>query len=87
MARQTGTADVAAQVKDALAALEQVSTKRDYENLKRFGITAGWYEARMLASLVDEPEKVTPARQGHHSRPRPMMVLSVTPSRRTASTA
>lgn len=99
MAKQSARADVAAQVKDALAALEKASTRRDYENLKRFGITAtkaygvsmanllklarrfgrshaladglwksGWYEARMLASLVDEPEKVTPAQMDRWCR-------------------
>jgi 3-methyladenine DNA glycosylase AlkD len=75
-----------------VAALKNASTKQDYANLKRFGITAtkafgvsmanlqkiakplgrdhalaealwktGWYEARMLASLIDEPDLVTPA--------------------------
>jgi 3-methyladenine DNA glycosylase AlkD len=78
------------EVRTALAWIEQRSTKRDRENLARFGITAGkafgvsmanlqllakrlgpnhelaaalwetgWYEARMLASLVDEPSRVT----------------------------
>jgi len=28
----------------------------------------GWYEARMLASLVDEPEKVTPAQMDRWCR-------------------
>lgn len=79
-------------VKDALSELERMSTRRDLENLSRFGITAskaygvsmanlktvakrigrnhalagalwdtGWYEARMLATLVDEPVRVTSA--------------------------
>ena len=78
------------QVQDALASLERLSTRRDRDNLKRFGITAnkaygvsmaniqavakglgrshavaaglwktGWYEARLLTSFVDEPERVT----------------------------
>ena len=81
-----------ARVRDALAWLESKSTKRDRENLTRFGIDAkkaygvsmanvqvlgkrlgrdhdlaaalwatGWYEARMVACFVDEPERVTPA--------------------------
>ncbi len=76
-----------------------MSTKRDRENLARFGITAnkalgvsmanlqvlakrqgrnhelaaalwdtGWYEARMLASLVDEPARVTPAQMDRWRR-------------------
>ena len=79
-------------VKAALSWLEKKSTKRDRDNLARFGITAdkafgvsmrniqalakrlgrnhelaaalwetGWYEARMLTSFVDEPERVTSA--------------------------
>jgi 3-methyladenine DNA glycosylase AlkD len=78
------------EVQAALAWLESKSTKRDRENLARFGISTskffgvsmtnmkvlakrlgrnhelagalwdtGWYEARMLASLVDEPARVT----------------------------
>ena len=81
-----------AQVRDALAWLEGKSTKRDRDNLSRFGIDAkkaygvsmaniqvlakrlgrnhdlasalwatSWYEARLLTSFVDEPERVTPA--------------------------
>ena len=83
---------VAEDVQAALVALERMSTKRDRDNLARFGITAtrpfgvsmanlkmlakrlgrnhalaaglwdtGRYEARMLATLVDEPALVTPA--------------------------
>lgn len=79
------------EVEAALAALEEMSTPHDFENLARFGINAsqafgvsmaniqvlakrigrnhelaaalwetGWYEARMLTSFVDEPERVTP---------------------------
>ncbi len=90
---------LAAQVKAALSWLEQKSTRRDRENLVRFGITAnrafgvsmahlkvlakrlgrshelaaalwetGWYEARMLATLVDEPERVTPAQMDRWAR-------------------
>jgi 3-methyladenine DNA glycosylase AlkD len=83
---------VAEDVQAALLALERMSTKRDRDNLVRFGITAtrpfgvsmanlkilakrlgrdhalaaglwdtGRYEARMLATLVDDPALVTPA--------------------------
>ena len=83
---------VAEDVQAALVALERMSTKRDRDNLVRFGITAtrpfgvsmanlkilakrlgrdhalaaglwdtGRYEARMLATLVDDPALVTPA--------------------------
>ena len=83
---------VAEDVQAALLELERMSTKRDRDNLARFGITAtrpfgvsmanlkllakrlgrnhelaaalwetGRYEARMLATLVDEPARVTPA--------------------------
>jgi 3-methyladenine DNA glycosylase AlkD len=83
-------AGVEAAVTSALKDLEKLSTKRDFDNLERFGITAskafgvsvaniqvvarrlgrdhaladalwksGWYEARMLASFVDEPDRVT----------------------------
>jgi 3-methyladenine DNA glycosylase AlkD len=79
-------------VQAALSSLEKMSTKRDLDNLDRFGITAarpfgvsmanlkvlakrlgpnhelaaalwdtGRYEARMLATLIDEPARVTPA--------------------------
>jgi 3-methyladenine DNA glycosylase AlkD len=75
-----------------------MSTRRDRENLERFGITAskahgvsmaniqalarrlgrnhelagalwetGWYEARLLTSFVDEPERVTPAQMDRWS--------------------
>ena len=90
---------VAVEVRSALASLERKSTKRDRDNLKRFGITAerflgvsmsnmkalakelgrsheladalwktGIYEARMLATLVDEPERVTPAQMDRWCR-------------------
>jgi len=90
---------IRAQVQVALATLEAMSTKRDRENLSRFGITAGraygvsmaniqalarrlgrshdlaaalwltgWYEARMLTSLVDEPARVTPAQMDRWCR-------------------
>jgi 3-methyladenine DNA glycosylase AlkD len=80
------------QVQAALESLEHVSTRRDLDNLARFGISAtrpfgvsmanlkvlakrigsnhelaaalwdtGRYEARMLATLIDEPARVTPA--------------------------
>ena len=76
-----------------------MSTRRDRENLARFGITAtkafgvsianiqvlarrlgrshelaaalwdtGWYEARLLASFVDEPARVTPAQMDRWCR-------------------
>ncbi len=87
------------EVQAALSWLRQMSTKRDRENLARFGITAGkafgvsmaniqvlakrlgrnhelaaalwdtgWYEARMLASFVDEPARVTPAQMDRWCR-------------------
>ncbi|MCI0570396.1 MAG: DNA alkylation repair protein [Myxococcaceae bacterium] len=87
------------QVQAALSSLENMSTRRDRENLVRFGITAskafgvsmaniqvlakrlgrnhalaaalwdtGWYEARMLTSFVDEPERVTPAQMDRWCR-------------------
>jgi len=87
------------EVQAALSWLEKKSTKRDRENLARFGITAsqafgvsmaniqalakrlgrnhelaaalwdtGWYEARLLASFVDEPERVTPAQMDRWCR-------------------
>jgi 3-methyladenine DNA glycosylase AlkD len=87
------------EVQAALKWLEQKSTRRDRENLKRFGITAtnalgvsmanvqalakrlgrshelagalwetGCYEARLLASFVDEPERVTPAQMDRWCR-------------------
>lgn len=90
---------VRGQAQDALAALEAMSTKRDRENLARFGITAnkaygvsmanvqklakqlgrshaladalwktGWYEARLLTSFVDEPERVTAAQMDRWCR-------------------
>ena len=88
-----------ARVRDALAWLEAKSTKRDRENLARFGIDAknaygvsmaniqvlgkklgrdhdlaaalwatGRYEARMVASFVDEPERVTAAQMDRWCR-------------------
>lgn len=87
------------EVKAALSWLEKKSTKRDRENLARFGINAhkafgvsmrniqalakrlgrnhelaaalwetGWYEARLLTSFVDEPERVTPAQMDQWCR-------------------
>jgi 3-methyladenine DNA glycosylase AlkD len=84
--RKPGTKE---QAQAALSSLKHMSTKRDRENLARFGITAGkafgvsmrniqllakrlgrdhelaaalwdtgWYEARLLSSFVDEPERV-----------------------------
>jgi 3-methyladenine DNA glycosylase AlkD len=90
---------VADEVEAALAWLKRKSTKRDRENMPRFGIVArkafgvsmanvralakrlgrnhelaaslwdtGWYEARMLASLVDDPALVTPAQMDRWCR-------------------
>ena len=87
------------EVREALEWLERKSTRRDRENLKRFGINATnaigvsmaniqtlgkrlgrshelaealWdtrcYEARLLASFVDEPERVTPAQMDRWCR-------------------
>jgi 3-methyladenine DNA glycosylase AlkD len=84
---------------EALSALERMSTRKDRDNLARFGITAakafgvsmaniqavakrlgrhhelaaalwdtGWYEARMLASFVAEPARVTPAQMDRWCR-------------------
>jgi 3-methyladenine DNA glycosylase AlkD len=86
-------------VQTALSWLEQKATRRDRENLARFGITAdkalgvsmaniqvlakqlgrshelaaalwdtGWYEARMLTSFVDEPDRVTSAQMDRWCR-------------------
>jgi 3-methyladenine DNA glycosylase AlkD len=86
-------------LESVLAALERVSTKKDRDNLARFGITAGkaygvsmaniqriakavgrnhalagdlwktgWYEARLLTSFVDEPDRVTPAQMDRWCR-------------------
>ena len=86
-------------VEAALSWLERKSTKRDRENLARFGINAkkafgvsikniqalakrlgrnhelalalwktGAYEARLLTSFVDEPERVTPAQMDRWCR-------------------
>lgn len=91
-AAKTVKPSIDARVRGALLWLESKSTKRDRENLARFGIDAkktygvsmaniqvlgkrlgrdhdlaaalwatGWYEARMVACFVDEPERVTPA--------------------------
>lgn len=88
-----------AQLEAALACLEKMRTRRDRDNLARFGITAkkalgvsmaniqvlakrlgkshelaaalwrtGWYEARLLTSFVDEPERVTPAQMDRWCR-------------------
>lgn len=93
------TTDATAVAAQALADLERFSTRKDWDNLKRFGIVTtkaigvsmaniqkvakplgrshalaealwktGWYEARMLASLVDEPERVTPAQMDRWCR-------------------
>jgi 3-methyladenine DNA glycosylase AlkD len=95
----TMTTKIEEEVKAALLWLEKKSTKRDRENLARFGITAdkafgvsmrniqalakrlgrnhelaaalwetGWYEARLLTSFVDEPERVTPAQMDRWCR-------------------
>ena len=89
---KTDQPSVENQLQAALKSLEQMSTRRDLDNLARFGITATrpfgvsmanlkvlakrvgphhdlaaalWdtdrYEARMLATLIDEPARVTPA--------------------------
>jgi 3-methyladenine DNA glycosylase AlkD len=86
-------------VRAAMSALKRMSTRRDRENLGRFGIAAskafgvsmanlqvlarrfgrdhelaaalwatGWYEARMLATLIDEPARVTPAQMDRWCR-------------------
>ncbi len=86
-------------VEAALSWLERKSTRRDRENLARFGINAkkafgvsikniqalakrlgrnheladalwktGWYEARLLTSFIDEPERVTPAQMDRWCR-------------------
>ena len=99
MAKRPPTAGVSAAADEAVGALKKLSTRKDFDNLQRFGITAakaigvsmaniqrvakplgrshaladalwktGWYEARMLASLVDEPEKVTPAQMDRWCR-------------------
>ena len=90
---------IADEAKAAVAWLEQKSTRRDRENLARFGINAtnalgvsmariqvlakrlgrshelaaalwdtGCYEARLLASFVDEPGRVTPAQMDRWCR-------------------
>ena len=90
---------VETQVEMTLRLLKQKSTRRDYANLSRFGITApnafgvsmanvqaiakrlgrshelaaalwdtGWYEARMLTSFIDEPDRVTSAQMDRWCR-------------------
>ena len=87
------------QAQAVLESLEKMRTKRDFENMSRFAITAdkafgvsvsnirklakqlgrshelaaelwdtGWYEARMLTSFVDEPERVTPSQMDRWAR-------------------
>jgi len=99
VAKRAPAAPAEASAQACLATLKKLSTKKDYGNLKRFGIVAtkafgvsmaniqkaakplgrnhslaealwktGWYEARMLASLVDEPERVTPAQMDRWCR-------------------
>ncbi len=90
---------LAQEVTVAVASLERLSTKKDVENLVRFGINppkaigvsmanlqklakrvgrrhdlalalweSGWYEARMLAALVDDPAFVTRAQMDRWCR-------------------
>src|SRR5262245_52517857 len=97
--RSSKPPQVREQVEAALAALKRKSTKRDHDNLARFGITAsraygvsmanvqliakslgrnhalamalwetGWYEARLLTSFVDEPQRVTSAQMDRWCR-------------------
>ena len=97
--RPRPAAGVEIQVRSALSSLEKMSTRRDRENLARFGISAnkafgvsmaniqilatrlgrghdlaaalwdtGWYEARLLTSFVDEPERVTAAQMDRWCR-------------------
>ncbi|MGE0864058.1 MAG: DNA alkylation repair protein [Vicinamibacterales bacterium] len=92
MAKRAGTINATTGAAAAVADLKRLSTRKDWDNLERFGIVTtkalgvsmaniqkvakplgrnhalaealwqtGWYEARMLASLVDEPDRVTPA--------------------------
>lgn len=99
MARRAAGANAPADAVSAVAELKRLSSKRDWDNLKRFGIITtkafgvsmaniqkvakplgrshaladalwktGWYEARMLASLVDEPDRVTPAQMDRWCR-------------------
>jgi len=87
------------QVRQGLEGLKAAATRRDRDNLVRFGITApkalgvsmgniqkvarrlgkrhelaealwdtGWYEARMLAAFVDQPDRVTPAQMNRWCR-------------------
>lgn len=98
-AQPLSAAQVQEQVQVALKSLERMSTKRDRDNLARFGIAATnalgvsmsniqtlakrlgrshelaaalWdtnvYEARMLTSFVDEPERVTAAQMDRWCR-------------------
>ncbi len=51
------------QVNEALALLRQKATLHDLDNLATLALAlweTGWYEARMLASMVDVPAEVTP---------------------------
>jgi 3-methyladenine DNA glycosylase AlkD len=99
MAKRAPAAEAERGAAAAVASLKKLSTKKDFDNLKRFGIVTrkglgvsmaniqrvarpigrdhglaealwktGWYEARMLASLVDEPEKVTAAQMDRWCR-------------------
>jgi 3-methyladenine DNA glycosylase AlkD len=99
VAKRASAVSVEATVQGCLADLKKLSTKKDFANLKRFGIDApkafgvsmanlqkiakplgrdhalaaalwktGWYEARMLASLVDDPDQVTPAQMDRWCR-------------------
>jgi 3-methyladenine DNA glycosylase AlkD len=99
VAKRAAAPDVTAGAAAAVAELKRLSTRKDWDNLKRFGIVTtkafgvsmtniqkvakplgrshalaealwqtGWYEARMLASLVDEPERVTAAQMDRWCR-------------------
>jgi len=99
VAKRVPSVSVEATIQGCLADLKKASTRKDFANLKRFGIDApkalgvsmahiqkvakplgrdhalaealwktGVYEARLLASLVDEPEKVTPAQMDRWCR-------------------
>ena len=93
------TREIRDEVESALSWLEKKSTRKDRDNLARFGINArkafgvsmanvqalakrlgrnhtlaealwktGWYEARLLAAFVDEPERVTAAQMDRWCR-------------------
>lgn len=97
MAKRAAAEKATAQA--CLLTLKKLSTRKDFSNLKRFGIATpkafgvsmaniqevakplgrnhalaealwktGWYEARMLAALVDEPARVTPAQMDRWCR-------------------